>query len=107
MAAVLPPACLQLPACCTAARKRISSLSGHAPHRHLLGRLPTNTRSSNRLRGTLPPALGAAWLNLEKLSLQGNALSGTLPPAYAAWVRLKELSLGWVGVGWRSGGSPP
>ena len=52
-----------------------------------------NSVVQERLRGTIPPALGALE-RLQRLNLAGNALSGPIPPELGALSHLTELRLG-------------
>ena len=49
--------------------------------------------SENKLTGTLPPELGAAWPAMEDLELRKNAFTGPLPKDWSKMGRLKKLSL--------------
>ena len=63
----------------------------------------TPTFSDNKLTGTLPPELGAAWPAMAELSLNSNAFTGPLPKEWSKMGRLKLLYLLWVvsaGVVW-------
>ena len=49
--------------------------------------------SENKLTGTLPPELGAAWPAMEDMSLCSNAFTGPLPKEWSRMGRLKSLYL--------------
>ena len=49
--------------------------------------------SENKLTGTLPLELGAAWPAMEDLELNNNAFTGPLPKEWSNMGRLKALSL--------------
>ena len=51
----------------------------------------TPTLSENKLVGTLPPELGAAWPAMEDLELATNAFTGPLPKEWSKMGRLKLL----------------
>jgi hypothetical protein len=50
-------------------------------------------RSSNTLRGTLPPELGAGWVSAEDVNLSSNNVTGPLMQSWGRMSRLKRLEL--------------
>ena len=55
--------------------------------------LQQHTLSNNKLTGTLPPELGAAWPAMENLELNNNTFMGPLPKEWSRMGRLKTLIL--------------